>query len=578
MLELVMTSHNHRQHYLTRREFVALGAAGAAALVSPGREPANATTSSPSSQRRLLFNWDGSMIHCFGRAALATMGEATDTPLSREQFTKLVFTPIDSTAVDTVFFSFGSGNVAEYDSRVLEWPGEADGFNFPERKTWHGGIEVAPSDQYRNPKALADSGHNPPAIVVEECRRRGLGVFASLRMNDCHDGQHTKGALPNPEYPTFKRQNPDWLVNDLDWWSALNFAHPRVRALKRRVIEEFFDRWDFDGIELDWLRHTLNFPRGTERDNGHYLTELLRTVRASLNQKAAQRGRPIEIAVRVPERVDWCLDGGYEIGKWIAEDLVDLIILGQGLTEASGIGEFRKLMTARQLPIYPCVYSYGNGYRLSPDEVLRASASNLWQDGADGLYAFNWFYYGDWRRDILSEIASADRLKEKPKHYTLLRRANVTAGQPGADYLRYNGVWKDPKVPIRLTVAGGPHTTHVPAQLASNATQAELWVGVDYLEDDDILMLSWNDKPLDPPVIHRGLLETLGYQISAPPGNGILGFAPNASLDTQFAAVRLPVKLSDVVEGQNRLTLTLKKRSAAAAHELRVTRIELKIA
>ncbi|MCH2376641.1 MAG: hypothetical protein MK538_20830, partial [Planctomycetes bacterium] len=61
------------------------------------------------------------------------------------------------------------------------------------------------------------------------------------------------------------------------------------------------------------------------------------------------------------------------------------------------------------------------------------------------------------------------------------------------------------------------------------------------------------------------------------PGNGVLGFDPNTSLDTQFAAVRLPVKLADVVEGKNRLTLTLKKRSAAAAHELRITRIELKI-
>ena len=29
---------------------------------------------------------------------------------------------------------------------------------------------------------------------------------------------------------------------------------PRVRALKLRIVEAFFDRWDFDGIELDWMR------------------------------------------------------------------------------------------------------------------------------------------------------------------------------------------------------------------------------------------------------------------------------------------------------------------------------------
>src|SRR5262249_48307643 len=148
-------------------------------------------------------------------------------------------TPIEKSPVNAVMFNFGSGNVAEYQSNVLEWPGQADNFKFPESKRWHGGIEVDPKDQYLNPKSLADAGHNPPALIVEECRKRGLNAFVSLRMNDCHDGQHPKDVLPNPELPTFKRQNPDWLVQDLDWWSALDYRVPRVRALKLSVIEEY---------------------------------------------------------------------------------------------------------------------------------------------------------------------------------------------------------------------------------------------------------------------------------------------------------------------------------------------------
>ena len=94
-----------------------------------------------------------------------------------------------------------------------------------------------------------------------------------------------RGRLPNPELPTFKRLNPDWLSN-LRWWTALNFEKPpRSRALKLRVIEEFFDCWDFDGIELDWLRHTLNFPRGTERENAKHLTSFMRSVRRSLQER-----------------------------------------------------------------------------------------------------------------------------------------------------------------------------------------------------------------------------------------------------------------------------------------------------
>ena len=105
------------------------------------------------------------MIHCFGRAALGN----PDGPLTREQFVSLVFTPLDEKAVDAVLFSFGSGNVAEYESNVLEWPGEADQFHFPKARTWHGGVEVDPADQYRNPKAMAEAGANPPAVIVDEC-------------------------------------------------------------------------------------------------------------------------------------------------------------------------------------------------------------------------------------------------------------------------------------------------------------------------------------------------------------------------------------------------------------------------
>ena len=97
-------------------------------------------------------------------------------------------------------------------------------------------------------------------------------------------------------------------------------------------------------LRVAWLRHTLNFRRGTDRENGKYLTQFMRAVRKSLNERASKRGRPIEIAVRIPERVEWCLEGGFEIPTWISEDLVDFLILGQGLTELPNLKEFKTLM------------------------------------------------------------------------------------------------------------------------------------------------------------------------------------------------------------------------------------------
>ena len=558
-----------------RRRFLLLGAGGLACLADPGGSDGR-----DSRPRRLLFNCDGSMIHCWGRAALPQ----NSGPLSRQEFTALVFTPLENSGVDTLLFSFGSGNVAEYQSNVLEWPGEADRFQFPESRTWHGGVEVDPKDQYLNPKSLADSGHNPPQVIVDECHRRGLKAFVSLRMNDIHDGQHPRGTLPNPELPTFKRINPDWLVPDLDWWSALNFEVEPVRKLKLRVIEEFFDRWDFDGIELDWLRHTFYFPRGLEREKGKYLTEFMRAVRQRLRRRAARRGRPIEIAVRVPERVEWCLEGGFDVPTWIREGLADFLILGQGLTECRGLSGFRELMGSRRLPIYPSLYPFGNGYPIYPDEVIRGSAANLWRDGADGLYTFNWFFYGTWRSRLLREIADPALLRDKDKRYTLVQRfeSHRTGRSPRSDSVRFNTTIKAAPLPFTLGRSGATQTLTLPIADEVSSTsnpprQAELLVALDGLSGD-VLEFSLNGRPLEPRELDAVEdLAPVDCRLDIPPGQGILGFPPRARLDMDFSGLRLQVPVAGLTRGHNQLRLRLKRRPSGADRPVRVRRIELSV-
>ena len=551
---------------LTRRSALGLAAAGGLMAADVKPQPGK-PGSSP--KRRFLFNWDGSVIHCWGKTAIPN---ATG-PLTREQFTSLVFTPIENTGVDTVLFSFGSGNVAEYQSNVLEWPGQADEFQFPKSRTWHGGVEIDPKDQYLNPKSMVDTGHNPPLVIVEECHKRGMAAFVSLRMNDTHDGQHPRGTLPNPELPTFKRQNPDWLVENLDRWTALDYRRPQVRAWKLRIIEEFFDRWDFDGIELDWLRHTLNFPRGTEKESAKYLTDFLRTVRKSLQARAEKRGRPIEIAVRVPERLEWCLLGGYDVPSWISEDLFDMLILGQGLTDLPALKEFRALMKVRSLPVYPCLFPYGNGYPVSPDEVIRASAANLWRGGADGIYTFNWHHYGAWRKQILSEVASPRMLARKDKHYVLTYRFDAGRGT-GTDYLRFNAPYRDAPVPFELNVADGPKSLAMP--VAEIPAQAELWIALDYSQPGDALTVSVNGKALEPAgAAVDGRWQTVGYQVHQPPGNGAIGLPAADKVDMRFSALRWQFPANTLVVGHNTVSIRLDKRGAGSEFPLKVTRVEL---
>ena len=115
---------------IDRRQWLQSLAVSLPWVVPNGRLDAAVTAPSP---RRFLFNCDGSVIHGWGK----TLFPESPGPLTREQFVSLVFGPLENTAVDTLLFSFGSGNVAEYDSQVLEWPGQADAFQFPPRRPWH---------------------------------------------------------------------------------------------------------------------------------------------------------------------------------------------------------------------------------------------------------------------------------------------------------------------------------------------------------------------------------------------------------------------------------------------------------
>jgi len=558
----------NRRTFVTRSGLALLGVASHAEKLMP-RPLLGVKQLSTQRNRRLLFNWDGSMIQCWGRTAVPN----SQAPLTRQQFISLVFTPIENSGVDTVLFSFGSGNVAEYQSNVLEWPGQADDFTFPKSKTWHGGIEVDPEDQYLNPKGMADAGHNPPAVVVEECHSRGLAAFASLRMNDCHDAHYAKGALPNPELPTFKRLHPDWLTEDLDRWTALDYRRPEVRGLKLRAIEEFFDRWDFDGIELDWLRHTLNFPRGTELDNCSCLTDFMRAVRTSLTARGAKRRRRIEIAVRVPERLDWALEGGFDVASWISEDLFDILILGQGLTELPALKEFRALMKIRQLPIYGSLYPYGNGYEIAPDEVIRANAANLWRDGVDGIYTFNWANYGTWRKELLTDLADSRRLQTKNKHYVAVHRFDA-GREVGTDYVRFSTTYKNGVVPFELNSSDVPKDIIIP--IADIPRFSELWLAMDHSQPGEVITIQVNGTTIQPIILPaEGAQQRVGYEINIPAGNGRLGFPTLSVADMRFAALRWQVPPSILVVGRNKVTLKVNKRAAGADNPLRVTRLEI---
>ena len=345
-------------------------------------------------KRRILFNWDGDDVL-----------DMVDVPMTRDQFASLAFDPIAGSTVDAVLWCSAGGNTAAYKSEVLELQGENSGFRYPNYSGWR---------RSANARALIDSGADQLEIVCAESRERGIAPFLSLRMNDTHDARAPKETLAK-----IKKDHPEWLLGEKmsEFHTALNYAHPGVRELRFRQIAEVFENHDFDGIELDWLRHSMHLELDSEYRLRYVLTDFLRDLRAVLDEIGTKRGRYVEILVRVPETVEACLREGYDVVAWLGEDLLDGVILGQGHTVPTDYGQWRSLMTERRVPLYPCVYGYGGGHTPYPDEMIYAIAASFLDAGADGLYTFNWYPHGDIRKELLRAFGDPDKLVSQSKRY-----------------------------------------------------------------------------------------------------------------------------------------------------------------
>jgi hypothetical protein len=185
-----------------------------------------------------------------------------------------------------------------------------------------------------------------------------------------------------------------------------------------RVIMELFERFDVDGVELDWFRHPAFFRVEEAYANRYLATDLVRRVRHRMDEVGRERGRRVNLAVRVPPTLADSSRIGLDVATWIGEGLVDIVIAGGGFVPfETPIEEFVEAARDTDCRIYGCIE------RLRPtenDDVVRAIASRYWDAGASGIYLFNYFdESAEWKRRVLGQIGDPAALARLDKRYEI---------------------------------------------------------------------------------------------------------------------------------------------------------------
>ena len=278
-------------------------------------------------------------------------------------------------------------------------------------------IEIYTKDP-RGPamRRLLELGTDPLELVVEVCRQRGVPIVASYRMNAEDMGEKQLDLFD------FGRAHKDWAIPG---GNCLDPAIPQVYEHRMAIFTEVANEYDIDGIEFDFRRwcHMISDPH----ENHHVLTKMVRQTRKMLDEAARKKGRGrLLLGARVGPSLDTppqeaqypgmskdytnssCKDLGLDVETWIKEQLVDYVCPTLFWPKWPGLprtADFADLARGTNVGIYPTVWPLpawfdgNNGPPIKPDDrqdrlryrnELGSLALTCFDDGADGISAYNW--------------------------------------------------------------------------------------------------------------------------------------------------------------------------------------------
>lgn len=231
------------------------------------------------------------------------------------------------------------------------------------------------------------------AHLIPYSRERGISPWVSLRMNDMHYYDD-----PNRMNPLWSEHPEYWMDKEPGFHNGFDFTQPAVRRHYLALVREATERWDVDGIELDWMRFPNLFKPGNEDAVRNGLTEFMCEVRKLTDAAEKRLGHTVGIAARVPATPECSHRLGMDAVAWTHAGCVDILIPGS-LWRPSfpdvPVDEWKHL-TGEKCSIIPGTDLWiggrpGGAVAATGMAPIRGFTTSMLSRGADGIYLFNHF-------------------------------------------------------------------------------------------------------------------------------------------------------------------------------------------
>lgn len=216
----------------------------------------------------------------------------------------------------TFVFLATTPDLCSYDTRVGEVYGDRFGPDY--RGGWAPGI-----------RGLRSEGTDALKVVTRHMHAKGKEVLAAIRMSDTH---HAQISRETPLCPLFAVKNPQFVIQQPDQRTnetALDYSHPEVRAHRLAIMQEIVEKYEVDGLELNFVRWAKHFPRNKGREKAAIMTQFVEKIHKMMATAARKRQRrqPLTLGVRIPESIEACWRAGVDIETWVKRGWIDYVVL-----------------------------------------------------------------------------------------------------------------------------------------------------------------------------------------------------------------------------------------------------------
>lgn len=238
-------------------------------------------------------------------------------------------------------------------------------------------------------------GIDPYAVWFDRCRQNGIRPWISIRMNDCHCPDDETSFLRSDFF--YKARANGWCVGEkygyYRW--CFDYSVPEVRDMMLAYIAEQTERYDVDGLELDFSREIICFDYPDCPDRVEIMNGFMREVKKTVSKAEKRLGHRIRTGVRLMRDIDQCLYYGFDAATWEKEKLADMICVCPRWASCDSdmpVAEWKNRLKHTEISagVTDLVLKNTDNIGLSRAVVSGYTVKYL-SEGADSMYLFNMF-------------------------------------------------------------------------------------------------------------------------------------------------------------------------------------------